>query len=325
MKWLHTLLLAGLTLPALADVPARWERAWPDTDFTRISVDPGEIFSGGPPRDGIPAIDDPEMVAVGDTALPDAEPVMSLALPGQPARAYPVRYLMWHEIVNDRAGDVPVAVTFCPLCNSGLIFDRRIGGRELVFGVSGMLRHSDMVMFDRQTDSWWQQFTGEAIVGEMLGEVLTPLPALLESWGSFRGRHPGGLVMAEPAAHARNYGANPYRAYDSGRPFLYRGEDPPHGIAPLARVIRVGDRAWPMARVAGGEALVEDGVRLVWEAGQASALDTARIAEGRDVGTIRAFDADTGAPLVHEVVFAFAFHAFTPEGRWMLEPEGGGN
>ena len=316
------LMLAPLLAQA-QDVPGSWKRAWPQTDFSRIAVDPSEIFSGGPPRDGIPAITAPEMIAAAaEDGLDAREPVMVLELEGQPARAYPVRYLMWHEIVNDVAGDVPVAVTFCPLCNSGLIFDRRLGGelggRVLEFGVSGMLRFSDMVMFDRQTESWWQQFDGRAIVGELLGSELTPLPAWLESWEGYRGRNPDGLVMAQPEGYRRNYGANPYAGYDSGVPFLYRGEMPPHGIDPVARVVRVANRAWPLTRLAEAGEITEAGYRLSWAKGQASALDTRVIGEGREVGDVRVYDAATGAGVIHEVVFAFAFQAFEPDGIWMM-------
>ncbi len=318
---------AALLLPAFAadaaEVPGHWRSAWPQTDFSRIEVDPAEIFSGGPPKDGIPAINGPEMIAAGEEDGLDArEPVMVLELDGQTARAYPVRYLMFHEIVNDTvgegAGEVPVAVTFCPLCNSGLIFDRRLDGRVLEFGVSGMLRFSDMVMFDRQTESWWQQFNGRAIAGALQGSELTPLPAWLESWQGYLARNPGGLVMAQPEGYWRNYGANPYAGYDSGVPFLYRGEMPPHGIDPVARVVRVGDRAWPLTRLAEAGEITEAGYRLSWAEGQASALDTRAIGAGREVGDVRVYDAVTGAGVIHEVVFAFAFQAFEPEGIWMM-------
>ncbi|MEM9140800.1 MAG: DUF3179 domain-containing protein, partial [Pseudomonadota bacterium] len=288
-------------------------------DFTKISINPAEIFSGGPPKDGIPAVTGPTLKPIAEeTEIDDREPVMSVAIEGHPARAYPVRYLMWHEIVNDRIGDVPVAVTFCPLCNSGLVFDLRLDGRELELGVSGMLRHSDMIMYDRQTESWWQQFTGEAIIGELQGKTLTPLPALLESWAAFKARNPDGLVMAQPTGHNRPYGNNPYKSYDSGTPFLYRGENPPHDIHPLTRVIRVGDRAWPLTRLREAGQLEEAGLLLKWTEGQASALDTRKIAKGREVGDVVVTKPD-GSPVVFEVVFAFAFHAFTPDGEWMLE------
>ena len=187
----------------------------------------------------------------------------------------------------------------------------------LDFGVTGKLRMSDMVMYDRQTESWWQQAVGIAIVGELTGTTLQTLPSWMESWAQFSARNPDGLVMARPDAR-RAYGENPYVQYDSSfRPFLFSGEMPPHDIPALARVVRVGDRAWPMTRVAEAGELREAGVVLTWEAGQASALDSARIAAGRDVGTVRVRD-DAGADLAHDVLFAFAFHAFWPEGEWML-------
>jgi len=304
-----------------AELPTRILAAWPKTDFSRLAVPVEEIISGGPPKDGIPAITGPEMIPVAEeTGLAPREPVMVLELSGKRARAYPVRYLMWHEIVNDVVDERPVAVTFCPLCNSGLVFDRRLDRRVLEFGVSGLLRHSDMIMFDRQTESWWQQFEGRAIAGALTGSRLTALPAWMESWQGYAARNPNGLVMATPTGHARRYGANPYAGYDSGRPFLYRGEPPPHGIDPVARVVRVGARAWRLGRLREAGEISEAGVRITWQEGQASALDTRRISEGREVGDIRVYDAETGEPVVHEVVFAFAFHAFEPDGTWMIGP-----
>ncbi|NKX46122.1 DUF3179 domain-containing protein [Roseicyclus persicicus] len=314
-----SLCLAGvLAAPAGAQAPAGWAADWPATDFGTRSVELSEIRSGGVPRDGIPAIDDPVFLpAAQETRIGDAEPVLTLALPGAVPRAYPIRYLTWHEIVNDTVAGRPVAITFCPLCNSALAFDRTVGGRVLSFGVTGNLRNSDLVMYDRETESWWQQATGEAIVGEMTGTALAGIPVWMESWASFRAAYPDGLVMAEPGAR-RAYGQNPYVGYDSAaRPFLYAGEDPPHGIAPLERVVRVGDRAWPLARLAEAGEIAEAGVTISWAAGKASALDSGTIAEGRDVGQIRVRDGQ-GRDVVHDVMFAFAFHAFWPEGVWML-------
>ncbi len=299
--------------------PEFWAFEWPDTNFEQTSVDNWvEILSGGPSKDGIPALDDPAFVTVADKPnLEPREPVITLEIEGAVPRAYPVRYLTWHEIVNDEVGGIPVAVTFCPLCNSGITFDRRIAQGTLSFGVSGKLRNSDMIMYDRETESWWQQAIGEAIVGDLTGTELATLPSWMESWEAFARRNPDGLVMVQPA-FPRNYGANPYVRYDtSHRPFLYSGEMPPHDIPALARVVRVGDRAWPLTRLSETGTLTEEGVTLTWTAGQASALDTARIGAGRDVGNVRVRDAD-GNDLAHDVMFAFAFHAFWPEGMWML-------
>lgn len=311
-----------LLLPSLAWAdPSAWRLEWPRTDFSKSTIDDwAEILSGGPPKDGIPALDDPSFVRVGDDRhIKGREPVITVEVEGAEPRAYPLRYLTWHEIVNDVVGGIPVAVTFCPLCNSGITFDRRVQGQVLSFGVSGKLRNSDMVMYDRETETWWQQAVGTGIVGALVGEELKTLPTWMESWAEFKARNPDGLVMAEPGFN-RDYGRNPYRGYDTAaRPFLYNGEMPPHGIAPLARVVRVGDRAWPLARLSERGSITEAGVTLDWKAGQASALDTGRIHRGRDVGSVRVRDA-SGQDLAHDVMFAFAYHAFWPKGAWMLDP-----
>lgn len=299
--------------------PDFWKHEWPETDFSKTSVTNWvEILSGGPPKDGIPALNDPQFIRANEEARIGAiEPVIVVEIEGVEPRAYPLRYLTWHEIVNDTVGGVPVAVTFCPLCNSALTFDRRVEGQTLTFGVSGKLRNSDMVMFDRETQSWWQQAIGTAIVGDMLGRELTLLPSYMEGWAQFQERNPDGLVMAEPA-HNRRYGRNPYENYDSSkRPFLYNGELPPHGIDALSRVVRVGDRAWPMQRLRKAGVIREAGVEIRWHKGQASALDTSQMAKGRDVGSIRVKDAQ-GRDVAHDVMFAFAYHAFWPNGAWML-------
>ena len=320
---LRSVLAAGvlaLSATALSAEPRLWAAEWPDTDFSVNSIESAwsEIMSGGPPKDGIPALDDPGFMPVADeTRIAEREPVITLEIEGEVPRAYPIRYLTWHEIVNDEVGGIPVAVTFCPLCNSGITFDRRTDAGVLSFGVSGKLRNSDMVMYDRETESWWQQAIGEAIVGDLTGTELQSLPSWMESWAEFKARNPDGLVMTEPN-YPRDYGRNPYVRYDSSsRPFLYDGEMPPHDIPALARVVRVGDRAWPMTRLSEEGSITEAGVTLSWRAGQASALDAARIGDARDVGTVRVRDA-AGNDLAHDVLFAFAFHAFWPDGEWML-------
>ncbi|WP_375255630.1 DUF3179 domain-containing protein [Yoonia sp.] len=299
--------------------PEFWVFEWPNTNFARTSVESWvEIISGGPPKDGIPALDDPDFIAVSDEMnLTLREPVITLEIDGEAPRAYPIRYLTWHEIVNHVVGGIPVAVTFCPLCNSGITFDRRTDQGTLRFGVTGKLRNSDMIMYDDETESWWQQATGEAIVGDLTGVELKTLPSWMESWEVFAERNPDGLVMVAPS-FPRDYGANPYVRYDSGfRPFLFSGEFPPHDIPALARVVRVGDRAWPLTRLSAQGALTEAGVTLTWAAGQSSALDAASIGAGKDVGNVRVRDAQ-GNDLAHDVMFAFAFHAFWPDGEWML-------
>ncbi|WP_037373846.1 DUF3179 domain-containing protein [Sediminimonas qiaohouensis] len=315
--------LALSAAPAATAYPAMWEDEWPRTDFDKSAIDDwSEIISGGPPKDGIPALSDPEFLpADAETRLSPREPVITVTIDGARPRAYPIRYLMWHEIVNDEVADIPIAVTFCPLCNSGMTFDRRVGDRVLWFGVSGKLRNSDMIMYDRQTQSWWQQAVGRGIVGRMTGVELKSLPTWMESWKAFRTAHPDGLVMDEPS-YSRAYGQNPYRNYDSARePFLYDGEDPPHGIDPLVRVLRVGGRAWPLTRLREEGRITEAGLTITWQSGQASALDTASIGQGRDVGNVRVRDGH-GRDVAHDLMFAFAFHAFWPDGEWMLGKDG---
>lgn len=313
--YIAVLVLAGTVAHAN---PEFWQHEWPKTDFEKTNVASWtEILSGGPPRDGIPALSDPQFIRASDeTKIEDREPVVTVEIDGETPRAYPIRYLTWHEIVNETVGGVPYTVTYCPLCNSAPTFDRRVDGQILTFGVTGKLRDSNLIMYDRETESWWQQATGDGIVGQFTGAELTPLPSWMESWAEFRARNPQGLVMAQPA-FPRTYGRNPYVSYDSSsRPFLYSGELPPHGIQPLARVVRVGDRAWPVSRLATEGEVTEAGLTISWASGQASALDTAQIGSGKDVGTIRVRKAGKDVP--HDVMFAFAFHAFFPDGEWML-------
>ena len=152
---------------------AALRQAWPHTDFTRRGIDLAEVVSGGPAKDGIPALTEPEFMSLAaESRLSDPEPVMSVHLPGQQARTYPLRYLLWHEIVNDVIGGQPVLVTFCPLCNTGMVFDPLVNGRVLSLGVSGLLRHSDMIMYDRATESWWQKALWLGIVGRLQGQRL---------------------------------------------------------------------------------------------------------------------------------------------------------
>lgn len=192
------------------------------TDFSRRAVPLSAFQAGGPGKDGIPSIDRPRFVPAGQAGfLSPEEPVIELVVGGQ-ARGYPIQILIWHEIVNDEVGGIPVAVTFCPLCNTALVFDRRVDGATLDFGVSGRLRDSDLVMYDRETESWWQQFGGEGVVGHYTGERLEQLPARIVSWKQFAAAHSDGLVLDRPKAHPtsrasdflRPYGRNPYTGYD---------------------------------------------------------------------------------------------------------------
>ena len=315
-------LIAGLYGSLAVAAPGdQWTYEWPNTDFANTSVDLAEIFSGGPPKDGIPSIDEPQFAAVDDVDMEDREPVIGFSV-GDDIRAYPLRVLMWHEIVNDVVGGIPVAITFCPLCNAAMVFDRRVNGQVLDFGTTGKLRHSDLVMYDRQSESWWQQFLGEAIVGSMTGTRLKHLPARIESFAKFRSRAPEGKILVPSFSLFRSYGKNPYEGYDSlATPWLYRGAMPT-GIAPLARVITVGQEAWSLDLLREVRTITRDDMVITWEPGQASALDTAIIANGFDVGNVtvqRKTDGGTLQDIAYGVDFAFAFNAFYPDGTIHLE------
>ncbi len=311
--------IVAASLPAGA-TPALWRiEGWRKTDFNKTSIDFSEIMSGGPPKDGIPSIDNPKFVNLSKvTDFGGTEPVIGLEINGD-ARAYPLGILIWHEIVNDVVGGTPVAVTYCPLCNSAVVFDRRFEGKVLDFGTTGKLRNSDMVMYDRQTESWWQQFVGKAIVGEYNGKELKGIPARLESFDNFKARYPGGKVLVPNDENMRRYGNNPYTGYDSAsRPFLYDGEMP-KDINPMARVVVVKVDGKPQAVTLEllrkkGEMTLGD-ISLKWQKGQNSALDSSLIAKGRDVGNVVAQRKSTSGAkdVVYDVTFAFVFHAFHPK------------
>ncbi len=310
--------LVALTTSLAHATPERWKREGWKTDFDQKSIAFDEILSGGIGRDVIPPIDKPAFRPVSAIShIKGTEPVVGVEINGD-ARAYPLQMMTWHEIVNDTFGDVPVAVTYCPLCNSAIVFERTVGGKVLDFGTTGKLRNSDLVMYDRQTQSWWQQFIGQAIVGEMTGEKLKSIPARLESYANFKARFPKGQVLVPNNDGLRAYGRNPYAGYDSAKsPFLYRGEMP-KGIEPMARVVayRVDGKLQALAlSLLAKEERVEIGdVVFTWSKGQNSALDTRLIAEGRDVGNIVVQTKADGAlkDMVYDVTFAFVVNAFQP-------------
>ncbi|MGI9402587.1 MAG: DUF3179 domain-containing protein [Rhizobiaceae bacterium] len=302
-----------LAYPVAADPNPKGFENW-KTDFSITSVEMSEIRSGGPPKDGIPPIDDPKFVDVSiENQLVDQEPVIMLEVNGD-ARAYPLSVLMWHEIANDVIGGEPVSVTYCPLCNASIVFSAMVDDRKLDFGTTGRLRNSDLIMYDRQTETWWQQFSGKAIVGELTGAKLKMLPSTTVSWATFKKKYPEGKVLIPNNPEFRQYGRNPYAYYDTAnRPFLYSGSMP-KGIEPMARVIIVEDKdvefVVTMDAVREAGTFEKDGVVINWTEGMASALDSSSIADGRDIGQITVTRKSDGTALVHHVTFAFVAHAF---------------
>jgi hypothetical protein len=240
---------------------------------------------------------------------------------GGEIRAYPIQILMWHEIVNARVGDVPIAVTFCPLCNTAITFDRRVDGKVLDFGTTGKLRDSDLVMYDRQTESWWQQFSGEALVGELAGTELPQLSSQIVAWADFRRDHPSAPVLDKDTGFFREYGANPYAGYDSvdSSPIFATRNSDDDRLPPKERVvyIEVGDEAFavPFASLAKDRAIeieTDGGVLVVrWRPGVVSALDEAAVAGGRDVGAATVLL--DGEPVPFSEPFWFVVAAFRPD------------
>jgi hypothetical protein len=322
---------AAASAPDTSPPPASLTSGW-TTDFSQHSVPFSEIESGGPPKDGIPAIDTPRFVTVDEVDfLEDVEPVILVDLDGA-KRAYPIQILIWHEIVNDELDGTPLSVTFCPLCNTAIVFDRRVDGRLLDFGTTGNLRNSDLVMYDRQTESWWQQFSGEAIVGELNGTKLTQLPARIVPWSELRRDHADAEVLArpgdvktpgDPTLRERPYGSNPYTGYDdvSSPPFFPAQNLDDVRLQPKERVVFLesGTDAVAVPFTAlreRREIEVElDGRTLVvrWAPGVASPLDEGEIAGGEDVGA--ATVTENGEPVAFHEPFWFAVAAFRPDAR----------
>jgi hypothetical protein len=321
------LALIAISLSAAATAfPAKQMQSWQDefplTDFDRRSIQLDEIVDDGNTRDSIPPIGDPKFVAASEVEdIGDLEPVLSVEIDGD-RRAYPIRILLWHEIVNDVVGGVPVLVSYCPLCNSGVVFDRRVAARILTFGNTGRIRHYDMVMYDHNTESWWQQFLGEAIVGRMAGARMTALPARLESLKRFRARAPDGRVLVPNDPEARPYGMTPFAGMSSSRISASRFPYPlPDGVLPLDRVVVVGREAWTLESLRTRKRVEVGDLTLLWEPGQNSIHDTRMIAKGRDVGNVvvkRQTD-DGLVNVPYDVTFAFAFSAFVPDGSLHTE------
>lgn len=287
---------ADTELPSrLQTVTAEW-----DTDFGIASIDLEELKVGIPaldPRDLIPPIDDPtfESVAEGDAWIEDPEPGAVVEI-GDRARFYPLSMMTRHEIVNDDFDGTPVVVTYCPLCNTAVAFDPVIDGETHRFGVSGLLRQSDLVMWDDVTESLWQQITGEAIVGDQTGTRLEPVPSAILSWADFRDRHPDGEVLAFDQGFGIQYGANPYTGYSSSSAPIsafFDGEVDDRYPA-LSRVVGVSldgeDVAYPFDEISEVR-VVNDTVAgrpivVLWGSPEtADALDTSRIADGQAIGT----------------------------------------
>lgn len=288
------------TPPTPFDDPSvleNWQTVWDVMDLCMYQEGIfEELASGGVGRDGIPPIDNPlfDTQETADLWLQPQSPVISVEIDGI-ARAYPLAILTRHEVANDVIGETPIAVTFCPLCNSAIVFNRQVEGDVLRLGVSGFLRKSDLIMWDDKTQSWWQQFTGEGIIGTYTGTFLDIVPSQVVGYGAFKEQYPDGEVLS---TQGRNYGTNPYVGYDSNaQPFLF-GDPIDSRLFAVARVLGADindvSMAYPFDVLAQefviNDTIAETDVVAFWQAGSVSALDSDVIDRSTDVGMAGLFE-----------------------------------
>lgn len=211
---LALLLLTALSTVLNADTKNGFE-------LSTALVPETQIFKGGPAKDGIPAIDKPHFISARKARfMKNDDRVLGIEIAGI-SRAYPVKILNWHEIVNDRIGREPFSITYCPLCGTGMAFSGRVDDTKLDFGVSGLLYNSDVLLYDRQTESLWSQIMGQAITGKFKSKKLTGLPLEHTSWADWKSRHPETTVLSTRTGSKRNYENNPYKGYESSRHLLF--------------------------------------------------------------------------------------------------------
>jgi len=276
------------------------------TRGVKYIVDPAKLVGGGPPKDGIPSIDDPKFVSVeeADGYIQDNELVLAIIYKGI-KRVYPLQIMVWHEIINDSIADDPVLITYCPLCGSGIAFERKIDGEEVEFGVSGKLYNSNLVMYDRKTNSYWTQVDGLAIVGELSGTKLKLLPIDTVIWRDWKKEHPDSEVLSQETGYVRAYGRDPYGSYyeDSFIWFPVENRD---------------DRIHPKTVIFGIEV---DGV---FKAYKEKDLEDVRIIEDSigkvgirierdDAGSVHITNLETAEEIVPQRGFWFAWYAFHPD------------
>ncbi len=265
-----------------------------------------QIHFGGPPKDGIPAIDSPKFVT-GEYAafLRDDDAVLGVIRSGV-AHAYPVRILNWHEVVNDRFDDEAVVITFCPLCGTGVAFNASIDGRVLSFGVSGLLYNSDVLLYDRQTQSLWSQLLAQAISGPMKGRFLTMLPLTHTTWIDWRTRQPATEVLSPETGQARPYARDPYAGYASSGEIMFPVAFRSAGLHPKERVlgIKIGGqaKAYPFVELGKTAGVVSDRIgdtALTIRYDRAASRATAHAANGEQLPAV--------------VGYWFAWYTFNPK------------
>lgn len=279
-------------------------------DLNGALVPAAEIFSGGPPKDGIPSIDKPVFIkALSAKAMRDDEHVLAIIRNGI-SKAYPIRIMNWHEIINDRFGDEAIAITYCPLCGSGIAFKADVAGKSLNFGVSGLLYNSDVLLYDRQTQSLWSQILSKAVTGSMKGNSLTAVPITHTSWADWRKQQPDTLVLSDETGFNRVYQSNPYAGYDKREEIIFPVRFRAQGYHPKEQVfgIKINDKtkAYPFLELAKGSKL--DIVEIKDEIdGQAISIRFDKIHK-----SAQAFDTQ-GKQIAGVTLYWFAWYTFNPQ------------
>lgn len=210
------LILAALLLPSATDA-----KKINGFELDDALIPAKQIFSGGPEKDGIPAIDNPKFIKVRAASfLKDSDRVLGITI-DDTSKAYPIKILNWHEIVNDSIAGVFYAITYCPLCGTGMAFDSNINDQVLNFGVSGLLYNSDVLLYDRESESLWSQLLSKAVTGRHKGSVLKSLPVMHTTWANWKRLHPSSLVLSSDTGYKRSYSKDPYSGYEKSRSLYF--------------------------------------------------------------------------------------------------------
>ena len=275
-------------------------------DGVKYIVDPSKILSGGPPKDGIPSIDYPQFVSPeeADKWLEDNELVLVFKHRGV-TRVYPFQILVWHEIVNDTVAGDPVLITYCPLCGSGIAYSRKLNGEAVTFGTTGKLYNSNLVMYDRKTDTYWSQIDGRAIYGKLTGQRLKPLPIDTVVWGNWKKYHRNFEVLSRNTGYSRPYGEDPYGNYYTSDTLFFPVEKKNDALHPKAVVYGITvngvHKAYPDSRLQPGKRVFDT-------------VGGKRISiEKKEDGSVIFLDTDGGSRIVKERDFWFAWYAFHPD------------
>ena len=293
------LMLFGISIVAFAEIKTL-------PDGTKYLIHPSEIMSGGPPPDGIPSIDNPQFITVkeADTWLSDDE-IVVVYLGENTVRFYPFQVLVWHEIVNDTVDGYPLLITYCPLCGSAIAFERTIDGDPVEFGTSGKLYNSNLVMYDRKTQTYWTQIGGRAIIGELTGTELTPVSIQTVKWGDWKRLYPDAEVLSRETGHSRSYGRDPYGGYYTQDYLMFPVENEDRRIHSKTVIygITLNDvyKAYPEALVL-VESVIRDtvgGVEILIEVNR--------------LGGVTMKERSSGEEVVFERDFWFAWAAFHPD------------